>query len=153
MWKWGRVNSEGIPSCGLLARRLRRNAGEAAQVRLRQAAGSLPSPTCPGRGGLAQSRPLLLVLSTSPLAGGPADEITFERFAALPQTAWVRVLPTPLPAWSDAPPSPRAGVNQLTWTGRSRDGGAPPKGPYLLEILAVEETGRAVRAVRAFWVR
>jgi len=59
----------------------------------------------------------------------------------------------PLPAWSDAPPSPRAGVNQLTWTGRSRDGGALAKGPYLLEILAVEETGRAVRAVRAFWVR
>jgi len=41
----------------------------------------------------------------------------------------------------------------LTWTGRSRDGGALAKGPYLLEILAVEETGRAVRAVRAFWVR
>jgi len=38
----------------------------------------------------------------------------------------------------------------LTWTGRSRDGGALAKGTHLREIVAVEGTRRAVRAVRAF---
>jgi hypothetical protein len=41
----------------------------------------------------------------------------------------------------------------LSWTGRSRDCGAVPKGTYLWEIVAVEETGQAAKAVRAFSVR
>jgi len=34
----------------------------------------------------------------------------------------------------------------LVWTGRSRDDRALPKGAYLWEIVAADETGRAVRA-------
>jgi hypothetical protein len=42
----------------------------------------------------------------------------------------------------------RAGLNQFAWADRGPDGRALPKGAYLWEILAVDETGRAVRAVR-----
>jgi len=42
--------------------------------------------------------------------------------------------------------SARASVSHLVWTGRSRDDRALPKGAYLWEIVAADETGRAVRA-------
>jgi len=47
----------------------------------------------------------------------------------------------------------RAGTNSVTWSGRGRDGKALPRGAYVWEILAVETTGRAVRAMRALSLR
>jgi len=47
----------------------------------------------------------------------------------------------------------RQGVNGLTWTSRAADGGALPRGAYVLEVTAMTEEGEAARGTAAFQIR